>query len=224
MSSGLIYWAAICRNEIVLTEASNDRGDTHKVQELASKLLHKRTTPGWEYASSRIHGLRGVKFHVVEHSEVPGHPPLTWIFSAVADSSLEDVQVKNFLEKLVYITEPMRNSDPLWRQGPILAVQESFLPSLRQRMQQVPAKDLDLEGIRNIMSRNIDALLGREPSQEDTTATVIADEHHGQVGPMAHQMRDWNGQVNRFKLMQHAKHGRILGSVITSAVLFLPAP
>ena len=44
--SGLIHWAAICRNEVVLVEASNNRGDDHKVQELAAKLLHKRITPG----------------------------------------------------------------------------------------------------------------------------------------------------------------------------------
>jgi len=222
--SGLIYWAAICRNEVVLVESSSDGGDTHRVQELAAKLLHKRVTPGWEYASSRVHGLRGVKFHVVERSTVPGQPPMTWIFSAVADSTLEDAKVKNFLEKLVYITEPMRSTDQLWRYGPILAVQESFVPTLYQRMQQPPSKELDIEGIRSIMSRNIDALLGTSQDENQSTSSDEHHHEHDRKNLMSHQLRDWNGQVNRFKLMQYAKHGRILGSVITSAVLFLPSP
>ena len=166
-----------------------------------------------------------MKFHVVEFSDVSSCPPLTWIFSAVTDSALEDVKVKNFLEKLVYITEPMRATDPMWRCGPILAAQESFVPTLRQRMQQNPSIALDTDGIRNIMSRNIDALLGRAPSSSlEDPQTASSVDHHDQKLSMSTQLKDWNEQVNRFKMMQYAKHGRILGSVITSAVLFLPSP
>jgi hypothetical protein len=216
--SGPIHWAAISRNDCVLAEARSPGGDSARVQEVAYKLLHKKITPGWEYASSRGYGLRGVKFHVLEKSGSHS-PPLAWVFAVVTNSSLEDVCVKSFLEKLVYITEPMRVSDPLWRQGQVLAVQDSFLPTLRQRMEQIPSKTLDVDGIRTIMSRNIDALLGTGRSDE------YADNHEndGQAS-MSHQLRDWNEQVNRFKMMQYAKHGRILGSIITAAVLFLPSP
>merc|ERR1712038_854623 len=107
-----------------------------------------------EYENSRRAGLKGTKFHVFDNGttrkvvvdDVFGgmfdqeaddekSEELIWSFAAVADKTLEDAQVKSFLEKLVYITMPLREDDD-WRKGELLCGQETFAPILLQKMEQ----------------------------------------------------------------------------------------
>ena len=109
------------------------REDTHDgaVIKLAQKLLNKKATHGWEFVKKK--GFKGIKFHVFDNSS---RGMVVWSFSAVAESSLDDAQVKSFLEKLVYITEPMRESEE-WHNGEVLSAQATFAPILLQKMEQV---------------------------------------------------------------------------------------
>lgn len=131
-----ILWSALCRNDVLLVEAGEDHQGGAVVR-TAQKLLKKKPTPGWQYERSFRKGLRGMKFHVYEDSNVLGSSIIVWSFLAVTESSLEEDQAKSFLEKLVYITDVMRSNDDLWRNGQMLAAQDSFAPILLNKMEQV---------------------------------------------------------------------------------------
>ena len=62
---------------------------------------------------------------------------IVWSFGVVAETSLEEDQVKSYLEKIVYITEVMRSNDDGWRNGNMLVEQATFAPILLNKMEQV---------------------------------------------------------------------------------------
>ena len=130
-----ILWSCVARNGNILVEAGADEGEG-EVTGLAQKLMKQKPTPGWEFQRSRRKGLRGLKFHVYDDGDGCDEGRLIWVFACVADKSLEDSQQKSFLEKLVYLTEPLRLDDYLWREGGLLACQGTFGPMLFQRMEQ----------------------------------------------------------------------------------------
>merc|ERR1711976_194613 len=115
--SGKILWCGVARkNEksiTLLAEAGEDNFDGELIK-LARKLLNRKPTGGWEFERSRAKKLRGVNFYVHESQKQTGDweqqpaAPTIWVFSAVAESSLDEKQQKSFLEKLVYLTEPCR--------------------------------------------------------------------------------------------------------------------
>ena len=123
---GSLQWSAVCRDSVTLAECGED---THggAVLGLAKKILAKKPSPGWEYDK---HGaLRACKFHVHDQDGV------IWSACCVYTSGGEKL-AKGFLEKLTFLTEPLRDS-PEWRSGGMLAAQTTFAPTLKQRMDQV---------------------------------------------------------------------------------------
>jgi len=214
-----ILWSAVSRNEFVLAEAGEDNHGG-AVIELAQKLLNKKPTAGWEFSRSK--GMKGMKFHVFDEVKGPGDL-LVWSFSAVAESSLDDAQVKSFLEKLVYITEPLRES-PEWIYGSTLCAQAAFAPILLQKMEQVYSQgklamvNQKLNTAKEIMADNINLALEREETLEDLQNK--SEELNG----MAKHFKKRAKQVKRFKMMQNAKHGVIVGGLVVGATAVIVVP
>jgi hypothetical protein len=225
-----IQWSAVCRDNIILAESGEDNYDG-KVIQIAEKLIRKKPTAGWEFEKSRRHKLTGIKFHVFEHfieydseSEKPCEKMYIWSFAAIAESSLEDIEIKSFLEKLVYITEPMRGQYTEWRYGDSLAAQASFAPILRQRMEQVAHDgrmamvNESISTCKDIMARNIEMELQRGALLES-----LAGEAE-ELSAMAKQFKKRGKQLKRFKMWNNAKYGVILGGTVTAVVAAVTVP
>jgi len=197
-----------------------DEGEGQVIS-LAQKLLKKKPTPGWEFQRSRTKGLRGVKFHLYDDG---GDERLIWVFACVADSSLEESQQKSFLEKLVYLTEPLRDDDYRWREGELLACQATFGPLLEQRMEQVAHQgrlamvNQHINTTKQIMSDNIEMLLDRHESLEGL------QEKSEELNVMAKQFKKRSEQIRRFQQWQNAKHGLLVGTAVTGVVAAVTVP
>jgi tetrahydromethanopterin S-methyltransferase subunit B len=183
--------------------------------------------------------LKGVKFHLYE--TVPGEgdddygdnitaerlPPITriWVFAAVYDPSLIDkVPVQSFLEKIIGISELFRETEDLWKVGGTLACQNTFAPILLQRMQEVTSLGKmamlheQLTMTQEIMSDNIALILQNDEQLHDM------QEKGSRLQEMAHVFKKRTKAVRRAKMMQNAKHGLILGTVITAGVALIVVP
>jgi len=180
---------------------------------LAQKLL-KKATAGWEFVKSR--GFKGFKFHLYDESTRNTDNMIVWSFSAVAQSSLGDEQVKSFLEKLLYITEPMRES-PQWLHGDTLCAQASFAPILLQKMEQVTSQgklamvNAKLNTTKEIMAENIELALERQENLEGL------QQQSDELSGMAKQFKKRAKQVKRYQMTQKAKHGAIIGGLVVGA-------
>eukprot|EP00567_Pseudictyota_dubia_P007328 CAMPEP_0197435548 /NCGR_PEP_ID=MMETSP1175-20131217/3120_1 /TAXON_ID=1003142 /ORGANISM="Triceratium dubium, Strain CCMP147" /LENGTH=231 /DNA_ID=CAMNT_0042964609 /DNA_START=286 /DNA_END=981 /DNA_ORIENTATION=- len=225
MTQGIV-WSAITRNDTILAEAGEDDG-TGKVVSLAQKMMKQKPTPGWEFKRSK--GLRGMKFHVYDHADdrldsTGDSSGVLWIFSCIAHSSLEECQQKSFLEKLVYLTEPLRQDDYLWREGGLLACQATFGPLLQQRMEQVghhgklAMVNQSINTTKEIMARNIEMALDRGDALDDL------DKRADELNVMSQQFKKRADQVKRFKMWQNAKHGVIIGTAVTAGVAVVTVP
>jgi len=125
-----LLWAAVTRDGIVLAECGEDTR-AGEVLKLAKGILKKKPTPGWEF--DRSGALRAVKFHI--HGRRENGTEICWAMACVHDSNLDSLQAKGFLEKLAFLTEPLRETRQ-WLEGGTLVAQDSFAPTLLQRMEQ----------------------------------------------------------------------------------------
>ena len=217
-------YVGICRNDVILVEAGEDNYDG-AVVELGQKLLSKKATPGWEFQRNKKKKLRGIKLHVFDHVTVgqredhdtseEKEKKLVWSFAAISESSLEKEQVKSFLEKLVFITEPMRHDEGEWRYGDLLCGQQSFAPILLQRMEQVEYQgrlamvNQRIESTKEIMSKNIELILEREEYLQNI------EERSESLNILSKQFKKRSKQMKRYKMWQNAKHGVVMGYVQT---------
>lgn len=165
-------------------------------------------------------GFKGIKFHVFDNTT---GDMLVWSFSVVAQSSVDDAQVKSFLEKLVYITEPMRESEE-WRSGDVLSAQSSFAPILLQKMEQVTSQgklamvNQQVNTTKQMMAENIEMALARDETLEGM------QNRSEELNGMAKQFKKRAKQVKRFKMIQNAKHGVIVGGLIVGATAIIVVP
>jgi hypothetical protein len=167
--------------------------------------------------------LRGCKFHVYE-KDCDGEY-IVWVFACVYHHSIiQKDAVQSFLTKLVVDTDHIREKELEWLYGPTLACQESFGPTLRHYMMQVPhlakisAMEKHMEAAREQMSKNIEMLLEREEKIEDLhqDATKLQE--------MATVFKKKAKHVRRAKMWQDAKHGLIMGTAITAGVAIVTVP
>ena len=210
-----ILWSAVSRNDIILAEAGEDRHDG-AVVELAQKLLKKKPTAGWEFTRSRKSGIRGIKFHVIdEHSD---DVKLIWSFSAIAPSALQDKQIKSFLEKLVYVTEPLREDREEFRKGGTLACQEIFAPTLVHLMEEVSHRgklamvNQKVDSCKDIMNENINVMLASGEKLDNI------EERAESLSFLSKQFKKRATSVRRFQAWQNAKYGIVVGTLVTGAV------
>lgn len=207
-----ILWTAVSRNEIVIAEAGEDeRGGS--VIDLAKKILSKKRTAGWEFENNRKSGLKGIKFHLHEEGD---HYTMTtsdnlicWSYSAVYDPSfVSEEYVKKLLEKMIYLTEPLRETAE-WQTGDVLCAQESFAPILLQKIQEVQSigrideLNKKIDTTKDLMKQNIDMMLEREETLNGIHRQ--SEELNG----MAKMFKKRAKQIKRFKMIQNAKHGMV---------------
>lgn len=217
-----ILWSAICRNGIVLAEAGEDQYEGQVIT-AAQKLLKKKATHGFEFVKQRA--FKGIKFHVFDETPSSGSEDnmTVWSFAAVAETSLSDEEIKSFLEKLVYITEPMRESEE-WRNGEVLCAQVAFAPILLDKMENVTTQgklamvNAKIDTTKEIMAENIELALERQETLESL------QRRSEETSAMARQFKKRAKDVKRFRMMQNAKHGLIVGTLVTGVAAAVVVP
>lgn len=190
--------------------------------------------------NARRAGLRGIKFHVFDNEtkkvivdDMYGglfdqesdekSETIVWSFAVVTDKSLEEEQAKSFLEKLVYITMPLRE-DETWREGDLLCAQNTFAPILLQKMEQVDEQgrlamvNEKVNTTKDIMRENIELALEKDAALGDLT------QQSEELSAMAKQFKKRSKQVKRFQMMKNAKHGLIVGTAVTAATAVIVVP
>lgn len=216
-SQGLL-WSAVTRDAVTLAECGND-GYNGGVKKLAQKILQKKVSPGWEFESSGP--LKACKFHLHESN---GGSRMVWAFCCVyASSVIPEVQAKGFLEKLIFLTEPLRET-PAWRTGSTLAAQETFAPTLLQRMEQansmgkVAMVSAKVDEVKNVMHQNIELLLERGQKLEEL------DEKATTLSRMGEAFHKGARSARRFQMWQQAKFGMAAGTAVTVGVGVVTVP
>mmetsp|Transcript_9353 Transcript_9353/g.26732 ORF Transcript_9353/g.26732 Transcript_9353/m.26732 type:complete len:257 (-) Transcript_9353:129-899(-) len=224
-----ICWSCISRNDVILVEAGDDHFDG-AVVETAKKLMSKKATPGWEFATGPRGGskLKAVKLHIYEYDDAsPKDDPAlnVWSYCSVYNPQTTELpQVQSFLEKMASLTEYFRFEDEAWKYGDTLAAQDTFAPVLKQRMDEVTyygkmaMLNEEIEHAKEIMARNIELILARdeklESIQEKTT----------RLQEMAGVFKKNAKNVKRRMLWQNAKHGLVMGTAITAGVAVVVVP
>ena len=181
--------------------------------------LKKKPSPGWEFEKG--HALRAAKFHV--HAKGAGGSELVWAVCCVYDSNFSELLARGFLEKLLFLTEPLRDT-PQWQSGGTLAAQDSFAPTLMQRMEQANSMgktamvSQKVDEVKAIMHDNIDLLLERGQKLEDL------DEKATALGKASKAFHKGARTAKRFQLWQQAKFGVVVGTAVTVGVAAIVAP
>ncbi len=213
-----LLWSAVTRGDVVLAECGEDHraGD---VLRLAQKILRKKPSPGWEF--ERAGGLRAAKFHL--HAGGAGSASVVWAVCCVYEADFAELLARGFLEKLIMLTEPLREGRA-WQIGGTLAAQDSFAPTLQQRMEQANSQgktamvSAKVDEVKSIMHDNIELLLdrGQKLDELDEKATAL-----GKMSKMFHKRtRD----AKRFQMWQQAKFGIAVGTAVTAGVAVVVAP
>jgi len=232
-----ILWSCVARNNVILAEAGEEIYGG-RVAETAQGLLKRKATPGfefhqvnkwqnmWKRRDADEPKIRGCKFHQFEHDEDNVEDAIVWVFAAVYDSNnVEQIQVQSFLEKIVIMTEVLRDETEEWRMGETLACQETFAPILMQRMNEVTylgkmaMLEKELENSKQIMGENVDMLLDREEKLQEQLG-----EKSSKLEEMASVFKKRSRKVRRLKMLQNAKHGAIMGTAVTAGVAVIIVP
>ncbi len=139
----MLLWAAVQRDDIVLAEADladQTNLDKHNLAKLATNILNKKPSPGWEHAKNAT--LKATKLHLHQRLPPPPRAPsgtphrhLIWSYCCVYANAFDEKLAKGFLEKLALMTDPLRETHD-WLHGPALVAQDTFAPTLLQRMEQ----------------------------------------------------------------------------------------
>ena len=121
------------------------------------------------------------------------------------------------------MSDPLRSTEA-WLHGGTLAAQDSFAPTLLQRMEQASSGgrlamvSSKVDEVRSIMSDNIELLLQRGDQLDGL------DEKASNMNRMAHAFRRRARDAKRFQLWQQAKFGLVVGSAITVGVAIVVVP
>ena len=98
---------------------------------------------------------------------------VVWSFAAAVELTFHDDEMKIFLEKLVYITEPMISTDSESRHANELCAQASFAPILLNLMEQASTqRKLDMVNetvstTKDMMNEDVELTLTRQEALED---------------------------------------------------------
>jgi len=213
-----LLWSAVTRGSTVLAECGEDhRGGA--VLSLARKILSKKPSPGWEF--DRGGSLRAAKFHV--HDNRLGARETVWTMCCVFDQGFSELQARGFLEKLAFLTEPLRSSRE-WQSGGTLAAQDSFAPTLLQRMEQASSMGRTamitskVDEVKEIMRDNIELLLDRGDKLE------ALDEKASALSKMSKMFQKRARDAKRFQMWQQAKFGLVVGTAVTVGVGLVVIP
>ncbi len=118
---------------------------------------------------------------------------------------------------------PMRDDDS-WRKGELLCAQSTFAPILLHQMEQVDDQgrlamvNEKVNTTKEIMRENIEMALERDSRLEDLKKTSE------ELTAMSRQFKKRAEQVKRFKMVQNAKHGIMIGTAVTAATAVIVVP
>jgi hypothetical protein len=151
---------------------------------------------------------------------------MIWTFCCVYDRAVVQLdQAQSFLEKMVTLTQYLREDDyRVWRHGGTLAAQESFAPILLQRMDEVgymgrvAMVNDRVDSCKLHMANNIDLILDRGEKLQDL------DREATRLEEMARSFQKGAKKLKRVQMWQNAKHGLVVGTVVTAAVAVVVVP
>jgi hypothetical protein len=218
-----LCWAAITRadqsgsNQITIAECGQDNHGG-AVLSLAKRILAKKPSPGWEY--ERSGKLKACKFHL--HEDIDGQR-VVWAACCVYVSDFAELQAKGFLEKLIFLSEPLRES-PLWRRGGQLVAQDSFAPTMLQRMEQANSTgklamiSQQVDEVKSVMHDNIELLLERGQRLDEL------DERADALSKVSAQFHKGARAARRLQMWQQAKFGMAAGTAVTVGVAVVTVP
>lgn len=213
-----ISWACVARDSIILAEAGADDGKGSVVR-TARKISTMKPTCGWEMTRSLAdYPYRGIKFHVNEVDVMDIDRAIIWSFCCVYNSKITNEKcAKNFLSKLVLITKALR-IQPWWREGMTLAAQVSFAPTLKQLMgsaerdYKLSTLNQHVEEMKLIMQRNIEAVIEKGVQIDDL------ENKAEELDMMSKVFKKNARKMKRYQLSQSAKHGCLVGGLITGVI------
>lgn len=203
-----LIWCGVSRNNTLLAECGVREPATDK---LKKSILNKKPTAGWEFASSGK--LQAVKLHVHETKD------LVWSASCIHDH--DAAIAKGMLEKLILMTEPLRET---WREAAPLSQQEAVGPMLMQRMEQAnfmgrSALVTDrVNEVKTIMNDNIQVLLDNSAKVEHLEGQSVALMESASVFKKATR------NLKSFYMWQNAKFGAAAGTAVTAGVAAVTVP
>lgn len=150
---------------------------------------------------------------------------IVWTFATVYDEEhCTRLEAQSFLEKMIGITEIFRETKE-WKHGTTLSCQNVFAPILLQRMQDIKHYgkmamiEETIERSKQIMKDNITLLLERDERLSDL------EETSKELSDMAYEhFKKRTKHLRRLQMMQHAKHGFLVGTVVvtTAAIVIVP--
>lgn len=205
-----LHWCCVARGDVILAQAGSREG---AVDKLAKTITAKKPTAGWEFASAG--SLKAVKLHIYATRE------LVWSASCVHDH--ESNAAKAFLEKILVMTEPLRES-PTWLTGIHFAAQGDFGPMLQQRFDQANATDKvsrvqeRVDDVKGIMNQNIQILLENHDKAE------VLENKSAHLAEQANLFRKAGRNLKRFYLWQNAKFGAAAGTAVTAGTAIVVTP
>lgn len=211
-----ILWACCARNGVLLAEAGSVHAAAGAVGKLATTIVAKKPTAGWEFAS--LSGLKAIKLHLHESRE------LCWSVCCIHDAhdSQDAAHAKGFLEKLLLMTEPMRETEE-WRSGGPRAGM-GFAPTLQQRMEQANSMGRlamvtdKVNEVKGIMGDNIALLL------ENQDRVVELENKSADLMQQASVFKKASSSVRKFYMWQNAKFGATVGTAVTAGVAVIAVP
>jgi hypothetical protein len=205
-----IHWVGVARGNTLLAQSGSREGASDK---LASTIIAKKPTAGWEFSSSG--SMKAVKLHVYETRE------LVWSAACVHDH--DAAAAKAFLEKLILMTEPLREM-PSWRSGGQLAAQQEFAPMLQQRLEQANSQGKlamvadKVNEVKGIMNSNIQILLENHEKVEEL------ENKSEMLMQQASVFQKAGKRLRKFYLWQNAKFGAAAGTAVTVGVAVVAVP
>jgi vesicle-associated membrane protein 5 len=216
-----IIWSCISRDKTILAEAGEDHSIDGAVTKAARELMKKKPTPGYEFYKKGPYS--GVKFHVYEKDPISSEL-FIWMFCCVHDATVKTDQAQSFLEKILIMTEMNRKNDFEWQYGGVLACQATFAPCLLQRMQEVAylgrmaMVNEKVDNCKDQMHDNIMLILENEGKIEELGEKATRMEQ------ASHVFKKRSQDIKRFHMWQNAKHGVVVGSLVTAGVAVITVP
>lgn len=207
-----LHWACVARNDVLLAQCGATREGA--LDKLATSILKKKPTAGWEFSNGQG-SLKAVKLHVYTSRD------LVWSAACIHDK--DEKVAKAFLEKLILMTEPLRET-PSWLTGGHLAAQQDFAPMLQQRFAQAKATDRinllndKVSEVKGIMNQNIQILL------ENHDKVEVLENKSASLMQQAKVFQKAGRSLKKFYLWQNAKWGAATGTAVTAGVAVLAVP
>ena len=219
----MLHWCGVARDGQIIGESVLDSSalpSKYAIQELAARLMAKRPTPGFEYATGE-ESLRAIKLHIHDAND-----STVWGLQVVLDATYPESRAKSVLSNMVKWSQPHRATN-LWRTGDPAAVRKNMNEKLKAVLTQANTKEgptaathvlAGVDEATALMHHNIELLLERQEKLEMLSRNV---EDLSQASKFFHTQAV---RAKRFHMWQEAKWGMALGTAATIVGAILVAP